>query len=229
MLSIAFPSIVNVFHRFRIVAAVIVVGDDSADEAADQQCADYRAGVVFAIGIVMMCRRRRMMMMDHLRLMPGGASVDDRSAMEGAALVGHGSYTVRSVFMYGMPMMDRAALVGHGFYMVWRAFVNGGTAMDGAAFLRHRLRLVLRHMFANGCAVMLRVAFLHRADLVFVRALMHGLRLMDGWAFLRRTDLLVLGRSPAAAVVAGGCRLGNAHQKRGAQETCHQRYGQYFL
>ena len=204
MLSIAFPSIVNVFHRFRIVAAMIVVGDDRADEAADQQCADYRAGVIFAIGIVMMYGRRRMMM-DHRRLLPGGASVD------------------------GRPSMDRAALVGHGFYMMRRAFVNGGTAMDGAAFVRHRLRLVLRRLFADGCAVMLWVAFLHRAGLVFLRALVHGPRLMDGRTFLRRTVLLVLGRSPAAAVVAGGCRLGNAHQKRGAQETCRQRYGQYFL
>ena len=207
---------------------MIVVGDDRADEAADQQCADYRAGVIFAIGIVMMYGRRRMMM-DHRRLLPGGASVDGRPAMDGAAFVRHGSYMVRRVFMDSAAMVDRAALVGHGFYMMRRAFVNGGTSMDGAAFVRHRLRLVLRHMFANGCAVMLRVAFLHRAGLVFVRALMHGLRLMDGRTFLHRTDLLVLGRSPAAAVVAGGCRLGNAHQKRGAQETCHQRYGQYFL
>lgn len=171
---------------------MIVVGDDRADETADQQCADYRAGVIFAIGIVMMYGRRRMMM-DHRRLLPGGASVDGRSAMDGAAFVRHGSYMVRRVFMDSAAMADRAALVGHGFYMMRRAFVNGGTAMESAAFVRHRLRL------------------------------------MDGWAFLRRTDLLVLGRSPAAAVVAGGCRLGNAHQKRGAQETCHQRYGQYFL
>ena len=228
MLSIAFPSIVNVFHRFRIVAAMIVVGDDRADEAADQQCADYRAGVIFAIGIVMMYGRRRMMM-DHRRLLPGGASVDGRPAMDGAAFVRHGSYMVRRVFMDSAAMVDRAALVGHGFYMMRRAFVNGGTAMEGAAFVRHRLRLVLRRLFADGCAVMLWVAFLHRAGLVFLRALVHGPRLMDGRTFLRRTDLLVLGRSPAAAVVAGGCRLGNAHQKRGAQETCHQRYGQYFL
>ena len=126
---------------------MIVVGDDRADEAADQQCADYRAGVIFAIGIVMMYGRRRML--------PGGASVVGRPAMDGAAFVRHGSYMVRRVFMDSAAMVDRAALVGHGFYMMRRAFVNGGTAMDGAAFVRHRLRLVLRRLFADGCAVML--------------------------------------------------------------------------
>ena len=121
-----------VFHCFHIVLVMVIVGDNGADDAADEQCTDYFARIVFAIAFVMM--GMRWIMVNHSGLMmPRLTSMNNyRTAMSVVT------------FVHDRPPVDSVAFVHHRMSLVMGpVFMNGRAAMDGSVFVRHRLRFVV--------------------------------------------------------------------------------------
>ena len=99
------------------------VGDDGADEAAHNQCAQQVAIVRAAMVVMVMGWRRCGMMVLRHRV------VYSRTAMNGSASVHHGLCPV-----------TRAAFVHHGLAAVnWSTLMHNGDAMmNGATFVHNR-------------------------------------------------------------------------------------------
>ncbi len=111
---------------------MVIVGDNGADDAADEQCADYFARIVFAIAFVMM--GMRWIMVNHSGLMmPGLTFMNNyRTAMSVVT------------FVHDRPPVDSAAFVHHRMSLVMGpVFMNGRTMMAGSALVHHRLCLVM--------------------------------------------------------------------------------------
>ena len=113
---------------------VTVVGDDGADEAAYNQCAEQVA-IVRAAMVVMIIRLRRggMMVLRH-------RVVYSRTAMNGSASVHHGICPVtRATSMHhGLAAVNWSTLMHNG-----DAMMNGATFVHNrSAFMHHRLAMM---------------------------------------------------------------------------------------
>lgn len=196
-----------VFHMIRVTGAVRVVGNNRADDAAYDQCADPVSAVHAAVVVMMVMTWRRCRVMT---LNDGAAAMDNRTAVaDGAAFVRHGL-----CFMPRTAAMDGTAFVHHGLRFVART-----AAMDGTAFVRHGLCFMPRAAFVQGLHSMSRRAFMNgRSCLVAGTLPLHrGFHLMAGGAFpCFRPDLPGLCRGPAAAIMMGCRCFGHAHYERSA-------------
>ena len=160
-----------------------IVGNNRADDAADDQRADPVPAVHAAVIAAMVMTRRR----------GGVMPLDDGTAVtDGTAFVHHGARLVvrTPAVHHGTAAMDGAAFVRHGLCL-----------MSRSGFM-HGLCPVSRCAFMNGRSCMVAGTLpLHR-----------GFHLMAGGAFVRfPPDLLGLRRGPAAAVMTGCRCLGHTH------------------
>ena len=186
-----------------------IVGNNRADDAADDQRADPVPAVHAAVIAAMVMTRRR----------GGVMPLDDGTAVtDGTAFVHHGARLVvrTPAVHHGTAAMDGAAFVRHGLCLVVRTpAVHHGTAVtDGTAFVRHGLCFMSRSGFMHGLCPVSRCAFMNgRSCMVAGTLPLHrGFHLMAGGAFVRfLPDLLGLRRGPAAAVMTGCRCLGHTH------------------
>ena len=182
-----------------MTGAVRIVGNNRADDATYDQCADPVSAVHAAvIAMMVMTRRGCRVMLDN------GTTVVDRSAP-----VHHGCRpVVRAAAMNnGTAVMDGSAPVHHGCRPVIRAAaVHNGTAVtDGSAFVHHGLCFVARSGLVHGLHS-LGLCFMNsRSCLLTGIALLHrGFHLMTGRAVpCFPPDLLGLHRGSAAAIMMG--------------------------
>lgn len=139
-----------VFHCFHIVVVMVIVGDNGADDAADEQCTDYFARIVFAIAFVMMGMNWIMVNHSGLMMLRFTSMNNYRTAMSVVT------------FVHDRPPVDSAAFVHHRMSLVMGpVFMNGRAAMDGSVFVRHRLRFVVGSIFMNGRTMMAGSALVH--------------------------------------------------------------------
>ena len=210
-----------VFHMIRVTGAVRVVGNNRADDAAYDQCADPVSAVHAAVVVMMVMTWRRCRVMT---LNDGAAAMDNRTAVaDGAAFVRHGlCFMPRTAAMdNGTAVTDGAAFVRHRLCLGVRAAAmdNRTAVADGAAFVRHGLCFMPRTAFVQGLHSMGRRAFMNgRSCLVAGTLPLHrGFHLMAGGTFpCFRPDLPGLCRGPAAAIMMGCRCFGHAHYERSA-------------
>ncbi len=107
-----------VFHMIRVTGAVRVVGNNRADDAAYDQCADPVPAVHAAVVVMMVMIRR---------IRCGVMLNDGATAMDRSAPVHRGYCTV----VRFSAMDDRATVM------------DGSALADGTAFVHHRLCLVV--------------------------------------------------------------------------------------
>ena len=114
-----------VFHMIRVTGAVRVVGNNRADDAAYDQCADPVSAVHAAVVVMMVMTWRRCRVMT---LNDGAAAMDNRTAVaDGAAFVRHGlCFMPRTAFVQGLHSMGR------------RAFMNGRSCLVAGTLPLHR-------------------------------------------------------------------------------------------
>ena len=157
-----------------------VVGNNRADDAAYDQCANPVSAVHAAVIAMMVMARRRC-----------GVMPDD------------GTATMNN----GTAVMDGSAPVHHRLRPVIRAAAvhNGTVVTDGAAFVHHRLCFVARSGLVHGLHSLGRCFMNSRPCLVAGIVLLHrGFHLMAGRAVpCFPPDLLGLRRGSAAAIMMG--------------------------
>ena len=196
-----------------------IVGNNRADDATYDQCADPVPAVHAVVAAMMVMTRRgcRVMLNDGTATMDNGTAV-----MDGSAPVHHGCRpVVRAAAMNdGTAVMDGSAPVHHGCRPVVRTTTmdNRTAVVDRAAFVCHGLCLVVRSGLVHGLHSLGRCFMNSRSCLMAGTLSLHGgFHLMAGGAFpCFRTDLPGLRRGAAAAIMTDCRCFGHTHYERSA-------------